>query len=281
MHPADHDTVLRWSEHGLRRFVDEPAGALLAADSWLVEDGAVRGYDAHWARFEGSCRELGVRAGELARFRGAVTAAVPRAGRWFPRVELVAQAWEGAARRPAPARRADRLRPAGLNNPLRLRLRPAPPAAHEAQVILAAPGDPRTCPRRKGPDLELLLELRAQALEAGADELLLRDDDGRLLEGTLSSLLWWEDEALCTAPEERTLPGVTRALLLAIARERGFETRVRSPPPAELAGRETWLTSALHGIRVVSWGPGAAAPARRRACWQAALDQGARSLDGG
>ena len=52
--------------------------------------------------------------------------------------------------------------------------------------------------------------------------------------------------------------------------------RERAPQPAELAGRETWLTSALHGIRVVSaWvdprqAAGAAARARE---WREELDR--------
>jgi branched-subunit amino acid aminotransferase/4-amino-4-deoxychorismate lyase len=269
VHPGDHDTLLRWSDHGLRRVADEPAGTLLAADSWLVHDGAVRGYDAHWSRFAGWCAELGIAAGELARFRGGVTAALPRSGRWFPRVELVTQAArDGAGARHAPAGGA-----------LRLRLRPAPPAGNEARVILAAPGDPRAHPRRKGPDLELLLALRARAAAAGADELLLRDDDGRVLEGVFDSVLWWEDATLCTTPAERTLPGVTRELLLQIARERGVAVRVRSPLPAQLAGRETWLANALHGIRIVVWDPSSAGSARHAARWRAELDRTARPLD--
>jgi branched-subunit amino acid aminotransferase/4-amino-4-deoxychorismate lyase len=159
---------------------------------------------------------------------------------------------------------------------LALRIRRAPPPAREARVIAGPAGDPRRHPRRKGPDLELLAGLRARAREQGADELLLRDAQGALLEGALSSLLWWEGDALCTTPDERTLPGVTRTLLLAIARERGVELRVRAPLPADLAGRETWLTSALHGIRVVSaWlAPSQEAGAASHApAWREELDR--------
>lgn len=250
MPPSDHDTVLRWSGHRLRDAADEPPGALLAADSWLVADGAVRALDAHWARFGGWCAELGLAIDELARFRAAAIAELPRGpGLWFPRVEAVA----------------------GSPPALLLRLRRAPPVSTVARVLVAPPGDPRTRPRWKGPDLERLIALRAQA---GADELLLRDDDGRLLEGALSSLLWWEGDALCTTPDERTLPGVTRALLLAIARRAGVRLRVRSPLAEELGGCETWLTSALHGIRVVDgWGP-----ATRAAHWRAELERSARPL---
>jgi branched-subunit amino acid aminotransferase/4-amino-4-deoxychorismate lyase len=251
---SDPETVLRWSEHGLLPDAGV-AAKLLAADSWLVRDGAVRGLDTHWERFGGCCAQLGVPQDELARFRAAVTATLPRgAGRWFPRVEAV------AGTRGAPQ--------------LRMRLRPARAVSLTVRVAIAPPGDPRTRPRWKGPDLETLIALRAEAIRVGAGELLLCDDDGRLIEGALSSLLWWEDDVLCTTPDERTLPGITRALLLSIAAREDVAVRVRSPLPAELGGCETWLTSALHGIRVVDgWGAGARAPH-----WRERLDALARPL---
>jgi branched-subunit amino acid aminotransferase/4-amino-4-deoxychorismate lyase len=265
--PADLlPTVALWSGGELRP-VDEPAfGALLAADSWLVDEGRVRGYDAHWERFAGWCAELRVAREELGPFRAAVTASLPRTGRWFPRVDLAG----GAAGRAGAAH-------------LLLRLRPAQPLMSQARVLLAAPGDLRCHPRRKGPDLPLLLDLRAQAVAAGCDELAVRDAGGRLLEGALNSLLWWEDDVLCAAPDERTLPGITRALLLAIARERDVEVRRRLALPDELAGREAWLANAAHGIcAVVAWEPRgpAAGPPERAASWRAALDATARHLDG-
>jgi branched-subunit amino acid aminotransferase/4-amino-4-deoxychorismate lyase len=226
--------------------VPAAAPALLAADSWLVQDGAVRALDAHWTRFGAACLRHGIEPAELARFRAAVTAQVPARGRWFPRVELRASG-------------------------LAVRVRPAPQQQLQASVEVAAPGDPRRCPRVKGPDLELLGALRAAS---PADELLLCDDAGALREGALSSLLWWEGDALCTTPAEHTLPGITRALLLARARERGIEIHVRSPRPAELAGLEVWLTSALHGIRAVSaWLTPAqpAGEAPRAGAWRTAL----------
>ncbi|HWC27185.1 MAG TPA: aminotransferase class IV [Solirubrobacteraceae bacterium] len=249
--PHTLDTVLRWTGSALRPAAAAPAGELLVADSWLLDEGYERAADAHWARFCGSCAELGVQRGELARFRGAVRAALPAEGRWFPRIELTADG-------------------------LALRLRRAPPLEREARVLVAPPGDPRRRPRRKGPDLALLGSLRARARERGADELLLCGADGTLLEGALSSLLWWEGEALCTPPDEHVLPGVTRALLLDAARARGVEVRVRAARPAELDGCETWLTSALHGIRVVSgWlSPSIAAGAGVRApAWREELDR--------
>ena len=249
------DTLLRWDGQALGPAPGDDAPptppTLLVADSWLVDEGYERAAGAHWDRFGASCAEAGADRDDLRRFAAAARAALPLDGRWFPRVELT---------------------DAGLA----LRIRRAPPPVREARVVVGAAGDPRHCPRRKGPDLALLARLRASAHPRGGDELLLCDETGGLLEGALSSLLWWEDDALCTTPAERTLPGVTRGLLLAIAAQRGVEVRVRAPQPAELAGLETWLTSALHGIRVVTaWvDPRQAVGAAARAPqWREELDR--------
>jgi branched-subunit amino acid aminotransferase/4-amino-4-deoxychorismate lyase len=244
------DSLLRWTGRDLQP-ADGASGALLVADSWLVDEGYERAAPAHWARFGSSCLALGVERAMLRRFEAAARAALPHEGRWFPRVELT-----GAG--------------------LALRLRRAPPLERSVRVLVAPPGDPRRLPRRKGPDLELLAGLRAGARTRGADELLLRDAQGGLIEGALSSLLWWERDVLWTTPDEAALPGVTRGLLLDIARRRGVEVRMRAPCAHELAGCETWLTSALHGIRVVSaWvSPRIAAGAGVRApAWREELDR--------
>jgi branched-subunit amino acid aminotransferase/4-amino-4-deoxychorismate lyase len=242
-------------EHGA--WVPEAApaeGAVAAAESWLVEDGRARGLDRHWARFARGCAEAGL---SIASPRAAVEAALPATGRWFPRVEARA----GGA--------------------VRLAVRPAPPRAPEVVAWIADGPDPRRAPRRKGPDLERLGALRAAAARHGAGEAVIADADGRLLEGAYTSLLWWEDDALCAVPDDAPiLDGVTRALLLGLAGDAGAEVRFRRPAPAGLDGREAWLTSALHGIRVVTrWvadnahgPPGHAGRAERAAAWQARLE---------
>jgi len=242
-------------EHGA--WVPEAApaeGAVAAAESWLVEDGRARGLDRHWARFACGCAEAGL---VIASPRAAVEAALPATGRWFPRVEARA----GGA--------------------VRLAVRPAPPRAPEVVAWIADGPDPRRAPRRKGPDLERLGALRAAAARHGAGEAVIADADGRLLEGAYTSLLWWEDDALCAVPDDAPiLDGVTRALLLGLAGDAGAEVRFRRPAPAGLDGREAWLTSALHGIRVVTrWvadnahGPPVhAGRAERAAAWQARLE---------
>jgi branched-subunit amino acid aminotransferase/4-amino-4-deoxychorismate lyase len=225
---------------------------LLAADSWLVVDGRVRGVERHWARFAATCHEHGVEPDALAALRADVEDAVPSEGRWFPRVEL---------------------RPDGE---LAVRVRPAPPRDATVVAWLADVPDPRRSPRHKGPDLERLAALRERAAAHGAGEAVLADPDGRLLEGAFTSLLWWEGETLCAVPDDAPiLPGVTRALLLELAGGRGTPVAQRRPMPRELAGRETWLVSALHGIRaVVRWADGGppAGDAPRAEAWHRLLD---------
>jgi branched-subunit amino acid aminotransferase/4-amino-4-deoxychorismate lyase len=225
---------------------------LRAADSWLVADGRVRAVERHWTRFSAACGEDGVTPEALAAFRAHVERAVPARGRWFPRVELREDGELAVLVRAAPAR--------------------------EPTVVawIADVPDPRRAPRRKGPDLERLAAVRERAAAHGAGEAVLADTDGRLLEGAYTSLLWWEGETLCVVPGEAPiLAGITRSLLIELATERGTPVVQRRPAPEELAGRETWLVSALHGIRTVArWaadGPPAGTAARAET-WQRFLE---------
>ena len=225
---------------------------LLAADSWLVEDGRARAVDRHWARFAATCREHGVEPERLAALGGEVRRALPATGRWFPRVELSAEGELG------------------------FHMRPAPPREPTVVAWIADVPDPRRAPRRKGPDLERLAGLRDRAAAHGAGEAVIADGEGRLIEGAFTSLLWWEDETLWAVPDEAPiLPGITRALLIELAGRRGTAVAQRRPAPHELAGRETWLVSALHGIRAVTrWAGGGpqAGDATRAAAWQSQLE---------
>ena len=226
--------------------------ALLAADSWLVADGRARAVERHWARFTATCGEQDVAPDELAAFRAEVQRALPARGRWFPRVEL----------------RAD--------GELALELRPAPPREPTVVAWVADVPDPRVVPRRKGPDLERLGAMRERAAAHGAGEAVIADADGRLLEGAYTSLLWWEGETLWAVPDDAPiLPGITRELVIELARARDTPVAWRRPWPHERAGRETWLVSALHGIRAgTRWAGGGvpAVDAPRAAAWQRLLD---------
>lgn len=233
---------------------DGAAEELVVADSFLVEDGEVRGWTRHWRRFCGSCRAAGASDAQLASFVQEVEATVPRRGRWFPRLELV--------------REAGSLAP-------RLRLRPAPDHDPLVRVWCGRPDDFRVAPRCKGPDLGRLASVREEAARRGAGEALLLDAEGRALEGAFSSLLWWDGDMLCAVPDDAPiLPGVTRGLILELAAQEGIPVTTRRPLPSELDGREVWMTSALHGIRAVSGWVGASltpGPALRAGDWNERL----------
>lgn len=247
-------SFLVWSSVGGLTAEENDQGMVIA-DSWLVDEGRVRGYEMHWDRFSEAVGSYGVDRAEIAEFRAAVTAELPRTGAWFPRLELLA----------------------GPSPRLALRLRRAPRLRDTARVWVADCVDPRTRPRFKGPDFAAQGRLRKQARLHGADEAILLDEDGHAVEGAFSSLLWWDGGDLCTAPDDgRILPGVTRRLLLDRAAHLGVTVRHMRVAPARLTRCEVWITSALHGIRVVTgWEPGGepAPPAPfADGLWQAHLD---------
>jgi branched-subunit amino acid aminotransferase/4-amino-4-deoxychorismate lyase len=211
-----------------------------AVDSWLVVAGHTRALDRHWARFSAAC---GI---DLTEFRAEVERAIPASGRWFPRVEL------------------------HDDGELAFHVRPAPPREPTVTAWITD-DDPRRAPRIKGPDLERLAALRRQAQAHGAQEAVIADGEGRLLEGAYTSLLWWDGETLCAVPDDAPiLPGITRALLIELAPA----VELRRPAPNDLEGRETWLVSALHGIRAVTCWVGGPEPgeAPRAAAWQRRLE---------
>jgi branched-subunit amino acid aminotransferase/4-amino-4-deoxychorismate lyase len=227
---------------------------LLVADSWLVRDGRVRGLDRHRERFARACGECGgPPPRRLVEFWQDMAAALPRTGEWFPRVELAAGSLE-----------------------LRLLLRHAPPLGSGIRVWAAGQPDPRTVPRRKGPDLDALARVRRRASGEGAEEALLIAASGVVLEAATASVLWWEENTLCLpSPRLPVLAGVTVGLVLERARHRGIRVAHRERTVAELEGREVWLVNALHGIRpVTSWTgrPLRAGPAVRAPEWRQWLD---------
>lgn len=203
-------------------------GALLAADSWRVIDGRVRGLERHGARFMSSVAE---HRPDGERFFADVIAALPSRGDWFPRVEL-------------------RARDDGTQLGLRLR---ATPPVDRSVVVAAAPHDPRRHPLVKGPDLDALQALRVAVQPHGAGEAVILDHRGVIVEGAYSALLWWRDGVLVRPNDSLPrIPSVTGALVLAAARAAGVPLAVEDARPADLDGCELWVLSALHGLRVAT-----------------------------
>ena len=67
---------------------------------------------------------------------------------------------------------------------------------------------------------------RAEADAAGADEALLLNTDGHVVEASSSNLFWIEDTTVCTPPlASGILAGVTRAIVFEICQNRGLAVR--------------------------------------------------------
>ncbi|WP_425245770.1 aminotransferase class IV [Streptomyces sp. NEAU-NA10] len=258
--PGTVEELLAWTPGRGLASGAAAGGRLLVADSWLVRDGRVRGLDRHRERFARSCGECGGPSPRrLVEFWRDMTDALPRTGEWFPRVELAAGSLE-----------------------LRLLLRPAPPLGTGIRVWAAGQPDPRTVPRRKGPDLEALARVRRRASGAGAEEAVLIGASGAVLEATTAGVLWWEEDTLCLpSPRLPVLPSVTLGLLQERAWRLGLRVAHRERTVAELDGREVWLVNALHGIRpVTEWTgrPMTAGPAVRAPEWRRWLDDATEPL---
>lgn len=228
---------------------------VLVADSWLVDHGRVLTPAAHADRFAAGAATHGFSPQTAREALVDFARSVPRAGVWFPRIDLRVDHTLDTALRPAPER----------GGPVRL---------------WTAPVDPRQTPRVKGPDLARLGALRATARLHGADEAVVVDAaTGHVCEGAWSALVWWRGETLMVVDEGLPrVSSVTERWLVGRAVELGIEVAPVSAAPTDLAGAEVWTLSALHGVRpVVGWvdGPVVATPDLTRdgliARWQADL----------
>jgi branched-subunit amino acid aminotransferase/4-amino-4-deoxychorismate lyase len=229
----DFGTFFQFVDGALIQVAELADVDLVAADSWLVEDAAVRNLAMHLERFrKAALAQPGAPSIEtLDSFFAAVIAQVPTAGRWFPRIEFHAE-------------KAD---------PLFLKLREAPAQLGDAALWTLDEPDPRVTPTVKGPDLSLCMQLRRKAQVHGGDEAVLLDMAGSIVEGALSSIVWWQGDVLC-APDDSTewLDSVTRYEIFEIANQLGIVTKFVSAKPTDLVDCEVWLLSSLQGIRRVS-----------------------------
>ena len=90
----------------------------------------------------------------------------------------------------------------------------------------------------------------ARAREQGAQEALIEDAHGHLLEGATSNFFVVMGERLVTAPETAAiLPGITRARVLELARSRGLRVELRAIRKLELPSfEEAFVCSSLREL---------------------------------
>jgi branched-chain amino acid aminotransferase len=89
-----------------------------------------------------------------------------------------------------------------------------------------------------------------EAHARGAEEALILDARGHVVEGTTSNVFLVRDGSLVTPPEEAgLLAGITRGKVLELAREMGLPVALRTFAPAELASAdEVFITSSIREL---------------------------------
>lgn len=254
MSPA---ATLEWTQSRLQP-VTTAHGDIEVADSWLAIDGTVRALPLHRERFLAAAGTLRDDAEE---FFDAAIAALPTSGEWFPRVD---------------ARSTDE------GTSFFLHIRPAPVRTQSLAVMNLGSPDPRIRPTVKGPSLERLQALRADAKAAhGVDDVIIQDADGHVVEGASTALVWWRGDMLCvTSQDVERVASVTERSVLALATALGTTIYWESVRPDDLDGCEVWALNALHGARIVTaWlnsdgthGPAMAEEPGRLQQWQTRLE---------
>lgn len=96
---------------------------------------------------------------------------------------------------------------------------------------------------------------RAEADAEGADEALLLNSDGHVVEGSTSNLFWIRNGTICTPPlPSGILPGVTRAVVLELCGKAGMEVREENIRVGELDKMDgAFLSLSSSGIAEVAF----------------------------
>lgn len=220
---------LRWNGTELVDITGAPEIPLYVADSFFLEDGKVVGYQRHLERFTTSTQRQGL-VRSVDAFLEKVTTALPREGKWFPRIDLTER------------------------GELEVWIRPAPPLK-QSLVLSTSAKDPRQEPTIKGPDIPALNEIRAQAQNQGADDAVILDSRGRIVDGSTTCLVWVEGHRVVIPPMEALrVDSITVSILKDILQTQGIAVEEGWATPADIEGCELYALNALHGIRsALSW----------------------------
>jgi branched-chain amino acid aminotransferase len=91
---------------------------------------------------------------------------------------------------------------------------------------------------------------RMEAKKAGAAEALMLDENGYIVEGTVSNVFMVRFGTIYTPPKEAPiLPGITRKLVIKLARQSAFRVIEKSISPKELyTAEECFVTFSGPGI---------------------------------
>lgn len=208
---------------------------LLVMDSFYLRDGHHGGYGdsfrsqrLHQERFAHAVARLfGEDEGrKAATFYEEQCAQLPSSGEFFPLLTWTGQGGSAELQRPCP------------------------PLLSSIATTLG-PVDPRRLPSIKGPDRTILADYRRQAESCGAHEMVLCDRWGRVLEGTHSSILWWDGDILCGPPHDAVLTSTMRQQFEEDMAAQGYRVEERWLPLQDLPHYRALSVNALHGVRTI------------------------------
>ncbi|MFP4590951.1 MAG: aminotransferase class IV [Halobacteriales archaeon] len=233
-----------------------------AFETMRVYAGSLFAWTPHADRLEATCEAIGLDHGLdrdtlLAHARRAIAANDLREG--AVRLSITRGVQPGALAPTSP-----------VEPTVVVTVRSLPRGGLDGEPVWDAPAAVRVVETRKIPDACLPAAAKTHnylngvlarlELPDGADEALLRDLDGRVVEGTTSNLFLVRDGTLVTPPTSApVLPGVTRAGVLALAGALDVPVERRAPRPAELSeADEAFLTNTSWEVRPIGAVDGAA-----------------------
>jgi branched-chain amino acid aminotransferase len=143
-------------------------------------------------------------------------------------------------------------------------VKPLPRGGVDGEDVWDGPAEVRTVERRRIPDAAMPADAkthnyldgilaRLELRGTGADECLVRDTDGAVAEGATSNVFFVADGRLKTpSTAVPILPGVTRAVVLELAAERGIPVETGEyAVDAVRAADEAFLTNTTWEVRPV------------------------------
>jgi hypothetical protein len=199
----------------------------MVIDSFLVDNGQVRGFDLHLKRFASQVPRV-----LPASFPSMLAMVLPEAGQWFPRLEYHIASQE-----------------------IYVHLRPAPQLRTITRLETQGAVDSREKPQVKGWDLPLLTKMRAAAETRGYDDVILLDAEGHPKETTTAVMAFLVDNTLHTPdPSLGILPSVTWELTQNALHHHGLQVAYGVYDWVDFHSAASVVGNALHGWTDVIWG---------------------------
>jgi 4-amino-4-deoxychorismate lyase len=191
--------------------------------------------EAHLDRLTGSAESIGLPAVDRRRLQVLVGLVLPKAARGDASLRLV---WTAGPAGGLPSGLALLSEIPGWIEPTRER------GATAVSLLGVRAAVPWLLPGVKSTSYAVNMAAEAEARRRGADEAVLVDGEGVVLEGTVTNVWWRRRETLFTpALDLGILAGVTRAALIQLAPACGYRVEEGSYPLDELLAADEAFTS--------------------------------------